>query len=152
MREVGTDNLEKVIVLKDKSLFYSVKVTYSYFVFSAIGNNEHTIYDTWNNPERYYLKGLNDVKKVFGEPINIYIDTTFETRTNDFYFWKVNRKKGFFFVYYSIGYANRGLTLNIYKFDLESDVRHEIENELSSQQGYRNRAYYIRKKDLISEN
>jgi len=141
IKEFGTSNLEKEVVLKDKSLFYFVKISHSQFVFGAIGKKEPTIFDTWNHPEKFYYRGLNDVKKVFGEPINIFLDSAKTKKTTDFYLWKVKRDNGFFIVYYSIGYANRGLTLNIAKWNLETDVNREIVNTIYAEQRYRHVTY-----------
>lgn len=64
--------LSKETVLKDQSVFYSVKISSFDFVFSTVKSG----FDPFKHPEKYYNKGLQNVKRVFGEPIKIFIDTS----------------------------------------------------------------------------
>lgn len=142
IKSEGTKNLSKVIILKDKSVFYRVRVSSFDFVFSAIQNG----FDPFKNPKKYYKKGLLDIKKVFGEPINIYTDSSFQIKTSDFYLWKVKREKGYFLVYY--GLSDFGLSLNVTIFHNEETINEHIRNDIFAQQRFSGQVYHFNKKEL----
>lgn len=142
IKSEGTKNLYKVVVLKDKSVFYEVKISSYDFVFSAV----HDGFEPFKNPQKFYKKGLFDVKKVFGEPISIFTDSSFLNLASDFYLWKVKRKQGYFFIYY--GLSGFGLSLNIDKLDDEKAVNEKIRNSIYSHTLYTGRTLYIKTKEL----
>ena|SRR6266487_789914 len=145
IQEEGTVNLEKEIKLKDQSVFYSIKITADYFIFSSLPPANRR-FDPFEHLQKYYKKGLVDIKRVFGEPLNIYSDSTFKTKTNDFYIWKIKRQKGYFSIYYSIGFA--GLVLNIDKMYDERTTNEDIRNSIFDEQGCTGRSYYMKPEEF----
>lgn len=139
-----TIELEKEFTLKIQAVFYSVKIINKgqEFVFSTIEKG----FGPFKKPERYYYKGLTDIKKVFGNPINIYTDTSFTKPTSDFYIWKVKNKDNYFFIYYSL--SRLGLSLNIEKIFNEENINKKIISDIYSEQNYIGKSYFIKAKEL----
>ena len=103
-------------------------------------------FGSYTNPSKYYKKGLSDIKKVLGEPIGIFTDTTFKVAVTDFYLWKIKRNKGYFLVYYILNAL--GLSFNLNKMFGEQTINEHIRNDIYAEQRYRGRSYYINTKEL----
>ncbi len=71
-KDYSSTKLSKVVVLNDQSVFYSARISSFNFVYSTI----KTGFDPFKHPEKYYGRGLQNIKRIFGEPIKILIDTS----------------------------------------------------------------------------
>lgn len=134
---------QKEIKLKDQSIFYSViiRVGGNEFDFSTVKEN----FPSFKNPRKYYEKGLIYLKKIFGEPINIYQDSSYKKKSTDFFIWKIKRDKGYFFVFYCTSFV---LTLNIEKMYDEASINEHIRNTIESFYAYNGRNNIIKTSEL----
>jgi len=130
--------LEKEVVLKVKTVFYSVKIQRkgAEFIFSTIKKG----FPSFVNPSKFYEKGLSDISKIFGDPITIFTDEKLTKINTDFYLWKFKRDTGYFFIYYCSG---GWLTLNIRKCFNEKIINEEIIKSIYSQQSSSGRTYFF---------
>lgn len=138
---------QKIIKLKDNSIFYSVIIRVgNQYLFSTVKKG----FGPFKNSSKYYGQGLKDIKKVFGNPINIYTDTTLTSKTTDLYLWKIKRDKGYFFIYYDI--SRLGLTLNIDRIVDEETINNRIGEEIFEHQVVLNREYYVKASEINMKN
>jgi hypothetical protein len=111
----------KTISLTDKSIFCQVQINFGgdELLFSQFCKT----YNPFPNNEKKFPKCLQDIKKVFGNPINIYSDKEFTKKSETFFFWKILLNKKYYVIHY---FLLGELHLHINKYSNEEEANKEI--------------------------
>lgn len=96
------------------------------------------------HPPKNYGRVLIDLKKIFGQPINIYSDSNLVTKESHLFIWKSHQKNGYFFVLYNVGMV----FIDIVKENDEEAINNQIAKTLADYRSGSNWKFYINGSEL----
>ena len=127
----------KMVSLTNKSVFCEVQINFGgdEMLFTQFCGK----YDPFIDNTKRYTKGISDIKKLFGNPINVYTDKEFTKKTESVCFWKVLLNKKYYIIHY---FLVGELHLHINKYSNQEEANRKISDILLSETLY-NKKYFV---------